>query len=298
MVLYPIASDHSETVSYPNPSVPIKAWTAYSGDFPTGSYINHWHSEFEFAYITRGTMFENINGAVFELKEGDLLFVNSLTMHFGFWREQTDCEFLCLVVNPTLIESPAAYADNEKLTKRDTCSHMIFRAGDRDNEDLFQAFLNLHRKAAGGKMGYSFMESLYHLFATLGEKVLDIHKVSSAEKRQTEIMHRMIGFIQGNYNLKITLDDISDSGMISRSKCGNLFNNYLAKSPMEYLNEYRIYRAMDFLRDTNYSVSDISKMCGFSGASYFTERFTELIGITPTDFRIRNNPHPTTKKKP
>ena len=87
------------------------------------------------------------------------------------------------------------------------------------------------------------------------------------------------------YSEKITLDDIAAAGMVSKSKCGTVFKRFLEKTPMEYLSEYRILRSAELLRDTGDSVSQIALKCGFAGASYYTEKFTEMIGITPTDYR-------------
>ena len=73
--MYPVAEDYSETLYYPDPTIPVNTWLGHSSDFPALSYPNHWHSDFEFVYIVSGSMNENINGNVIELKEGDLLVI-------------------------------------------------------------------------------------------------------------------------------------------------------------------------------------------------------------------------------
>lgn len=108
MIDYPVFGDFSEKMYYPDPSVPIHTWTAYASDFPPLSYVNHWHSDFEFAYVTKGSMKENINGRIVDINEGDLLFVNSGSMHYGFWTEPVYCEFICLAMHPSIIGSAAA----------------------------------------------------------------------------------------------------------------------------------------------------------------------------------------------
>ena len=63
------------------------------------------------------------------------------------------------------------------------------------------------------------------------------------------------------------------------------FKEMTAKTPVEYLNGYRIEKATKMLLNTNDSVTDVAYSCGFNDLSYFIKTFKQIKGITPAKFR-------------
>ena len=53
----------------------------------------------------------------------------------------------------------------------------------------------------------------------------------------------------------------------------------------DYLNEYRISKAVTLLINTDKNITEIAEMTGFSTTSYFISRFRQKMGITPFQFR-------------
>ena len=50
---------------------------------------------------------------------------------------------------------------------------------------------------------------------------------------------------------------------------------------MNYLMSYRIEQSIPLLVNTSYTITEIALQVGFSGASYYTEIFHRIMGITP-----------------
>jgi AraC-like DNA-binding protein len=57
------------------------------------------------------------------------------------------------------------------------------------------------------------------------------------------------------------------------------------KTPVEYLNEYRIERATQKLLSSDQSVTDIAYSCGFNDLSYFIKTYKSHKGISPGGVR-------------
>ena len=74
-----------------------------------------------------------------------------------------------------------------------------------------------------------------------------------------------------NYSYPITVEDIADYVGISRSHLFRSFQNYVRKSPKEYLSEYRIKQACHLLKETTLSVSAIAYSVGFGNNLYFSK---------------------------
>jgi AraC-like DNA-binding protein len=100
-------------------------------------------------------------------------------------------------------------------------------------------------------------------------------------------MHRMTGFIQQQYQQKISLNDIAASGLVSRSACCQIFKKFLGKSPVEYLTEYRISKSVELILNGKNSMTDIAMLCGFGSSSYYAETFHKVLGCTPTEYKMK-----------
>ena len=77
---------------------------------------------------------------------------------------------------------------------------------------------------------------------------------------------------------------------ISRSHLFRSFQNYVRKSPKEYLSEYRIKQACHLLKETTLSVSAIAYSVGFANNLYFSKAFKKQKGIGPSEYRKKHVP--------
>ena len=73
--------------------------------------------------------------------------------------------------------------------------------------------------------------------------------------------------------------------VVRKSYFCRLFKAVTDKTPMEYLNSYRIEKAAAKLLSTDESVTDIAYSCGFNDLSYFIKVFRDFKGISPKQFR-------------
>ncbi|WP_282935268.1 AraC family transcriptional regulator [Paenibacillus sp. RC67] len=61
-------------------------------------------------------------------------------------------------------------------------------------------------------------------------------------------------------------------------------NDHIGMSPMQYLQEKRLEKAMEYLEDTDWTVTEISEKLGWT-TSYFSRLFHQKKGISPSQFR-------------
>ena len=79
------------------------------------------------------------------------------------------------------------------------------------------------------------------------------------------------------------LERIASYVGISRSHLFRSFQNYMNRSPKEYLTEYRIKQACRLLRETDLSVSAIAYSVGFENNLYFSKAFRKQKGESPSE---------------
>jgi len=60
---------------------------------------------------------------------------------------------------------------------------------------------------------------------------------------------------------------------------------------VRYVNQLRVWRAQQLLRDMLYRAGEVAGMVGFDNPQYFTRIFKEMTGIVPSEYRSRICPH-------
>ena len=75
---------------------------------------------------------------------------------------------------------------------------------------------------------------------------------------------------------------------VSQARLIRLFrNSTIVKSPDEYLENLRLMRAMQLLREhPEYGIAAISAEAGYNSVRTLQRRMSEVIGMTPVEFRI------------
>ncbi|MFG0247239.1 MAG: helix-turn-helix domain-containing protein [Phycisphaeraceae bacterium JB051] len=84
--------------------------------------------------------------------------------------------------------------------------------------------------------------------------------------------------------------DISASAMservhLSAAHFSRLFHRVMGITFSSYLNQHRLTAAQNLLHHSTMSIAQIAQHCGFSRQSYFTRRFHDAFGMTPSTFR-------------
>lgn len=98
-------------------------------------------------------------------------------------------------------------------------------------------------------------------------------------------INKIVQFVEGNYQRKISLEDIGEEvGMSATSVC-RFFKKYTHQNLWNYLNGFRIVRAAQTIVETDDPIAEIGMRCGFYNISNFNRAFRERIGSPPGDYR-------------
>ena len=110
------------------------------------------------------------------------------------------------------------------------------------------------------------------------------------EERKTgnRYVDLMIETIHDKYPTRLTLNDISEQCQMSCTYLNVKFKNETGYTFNDYLNRYRIQKAVDLLRENQYKVYEIAEMVGFSDYKYFIKVFKKYIGCSPARFINEN----------
>jgi AraC-like DNA-binding protein len=93
-------------------------------------------------------------------------------------------------------------------------------------------------------------------------------------------------------NPGLTLSDISEKTSIPVRSLSEVINNSLNKNFYDFINSYRIKESQRLLEDSavnRKTVLEILYEVGFNTKSSFNEAFKRHAGLTPTQYKKRNN---------
>lgn len=96
-----------------------------------------------------------------------------------------------------------------------------------------------------------------------------------------------ITYVAEHYAQSVTVAQMARSCAMSESYFRNVFRRLMHMSPLEYLNRYRIHRAMNLLRVTDYAITNVALRCGFPSVATFNRNFQHYVQETPTSWRRR-----------
>ncbi|SNS48642.1 two component transcriptional regulator, AraC family [Anaerovirgula multivorans] len=126
------------------------------------------------------------------------------------------------------------------------------------------------------------------------KRLLDDQKQRQAavpqEEKQQEIYEDQVilkakEYVEDHYHSKIHLQNVADYVGLSSTYFSKFFKQKTAVNFSNYLNQVRIQKSKELMRNPNLSLNEISYRVGYEDLSYFSIVFQRYEGITPTGYR-------------
>lgn len=105
------------------------------------------------------------------------------------------------------------------------------------------------------------------------------------EKKQILVIKDYIA--QHYTNDALSISDISTFLHMSASHVCTMFKKETGDTINNYLTDYRLKKAKQYLSETLFSISEISAKVGYKDNSYFGRIFRKHVGMTPNEYRNR-----------
>ena len=103
--------------------------------------------------------------------------------------------------------------------------------------------------------------------------------------KRVEEIKKVLSYIKGHYDEKIYIRDLAKLINMNEQYFCRFFKKSIGRSPMVYINEFRIRQAMHFLEDTDESVTEVAMECGYNNLGNFLREFHRQTGTTPLKYR-------------
>ncbi|NBJ99825.1 AraC family transcriptional regulator [bacterium 1xD8-48] len=245
----------------------------------------HWHHHYEILRIMSGAFHLTLDSNTRSYYAGDVIFITDGMLHGGNPDDNT-CVYDCIVFDLQILMK-----DNHICSKSicDIMNHKITinTLLSEDSSAVLPIVDSLTSALSGRHTGYEFMTQgyLYQLLGIILEEHLykeNTHDL--AEAGHLNSIKNVLTYISENYDNNISLDMLAKiAGMNPKYFC-RYFRSMTERTPIDYLNYYRIECACEMLTTKNISVKEAAISCGFNDESYFIKTFHKYKGITPKQF--------------
>jgi len=130
-------------------------------------------------------------------------------------------------------------------------------------------------------------DSIAELNEVLKEISLSVvAKVNNFNNKKIKlILKKAVDYLSLHYSEQVTLSEVADYTYVSTYYLSRMFKKELGKNFIDYLNEIRILKAKELLKDPKYKSYEIAEMVGILDAHYFSRLFKKYEGLSPTEYR-------------
>lgn len=252
--------------------------------YPTEKYGPHKHVRIEINYVKKGNCILHLDNESVTFREGEIMIITSDVNHlFEAGSEGTtlmQLEFLPEMFSHFNLKS-------EPGTNGSTpTSVFLFSEENRlikivNNVRIMRSVQRIVNELEAKSPYYQYLVMMYYaellilVYRYMDETYLPICT--------NELLKKAIGYIRMNSHLDININSVASQIGISDRYLRNLFSQYLNLSPLDYLNQIRINKAVELLRNTEMSVKEVCFQCGFQSPQYFSRIFKQQIGISPRE---------------
>lgn len=248
----------------------------------------HWHNELEIFKVSEGQMSLQCGNNHYSGKQGDTFFFNSGQLHAAESDSSEPSAFKSIVFHPDLIcDSDIIRA---KYITPLLTGNILIPTELKKNDEADRIFERIFHIMSHETFGYEMeVKGLIMYLMSIMLKNAETCSVNSSGCGGTAGIKKTIAYINKNYSQPLTISELSSMCDMSEGHFCRLFKHITMKTPVQYINNVRVTKAVEMLTSSDKKVLDIAMDTGFNSLSYFIGVFKDNLGITPTKFRKEYN---------
>jgi len=274
--------DYNEPIQHGTPEQPI-AWYHVDEKHPRYHMAIHWHLDYEIVRVLSGSLTLSIDNARVCAREGDLVFIGKGAVHGG---EPDGSVYECVVFDPAaLLKCDMAAPALTPLLAHSIHLNWAVCEAHRELLSLTDRLFACAEapEEARGLLAAGYLMALFGTLATLDAHPLKIEPLFSRQK--AEHLEPALDYIDEHFREHISLDELARlTGMSGKYFC-RYFRAIIHRSPIDYLNFYRVEQAGALLVNTEMTVAEVAYHCGFNDSSFFIKQFRHYKAMTPGQYR-------------
>lgn len=244
----------------------------YGGDWHS---VPHTHNYAELFYTVGGSGQFRIGDKLYPVHQNQLVIISPNIIHTEVSYKVSPLEYIVLGI------------EGLELSVDDNNDGRFCIIDCPGGGEIVSCLRNIYRETVDQKPGYelicqAYMEILIsHLMRSTSFAPAPEPAPSQVSRHCAAVRH----YIDAHYKEPLNLDMLASQAHVSKYYLAHAFKAEYGISPINYQIYLRIKESRYLLRETDMSLSQISRILGFSSASYFSQSFRKAEGVSPLEFR-------------
>lgn len=260
----------------------------------------HRHKYIQINYVNKGSGYHIVNNNKIDVYKGDIFIIppyvpHAILPHDDKSIEIFEFEFVVDFILPSQnnLEDVTSYMDFAYLEPF-MVSEEFVRPRFKLSEELQMKIEDILHEAldefTNKQPGYNLVikSLLLKLLVTVGRAYTAEIKGTETEEiinKYKNVVSISLEYIKENYNKNLTLKEVAAYVNYSRSHFSYLFKVVTGQTLVEYINGLRVEKAIELLKTTTKSITEISFEVGFNTIPNFNKTFKQYTGHTPKFYR-------------
>lgn len=268
---------HFERHLMSNPTLPFIFHTDFVSK-KRNEYAN-WHDNTEFLYCLEGHGYVHCDNTELLMTKGDIIIINARCLHKIDSPESV--KYYCLIIDNSFFKDNGIDIEKIRFKERfnDTLAAEYI-------EKAVSCFKQSDGKFSIAQKRLNVLNFVYYICCNYSQELST--KSTTFTKSYTAVLDA-IEYINKNFRQRLSLDEISSNAGFSRYHFSRIFKENTGQTIIEHINTKRCEYAGILLRDTSFTVSEISFECGFDNPSYFAKTFKNIYGLLPSEYRQKHS---------
>ena len=247
----------------------------YEGDWHS---MMHTHYFAELFYVISGSGSFIVEDDIFLVKENDLVVINPNVEHTEKSLNSSPLEYIVLGIDGLAFTFDKSQVEHYNVYNfHENRQRILFYLTSLLKE--IQEQQPEYEVVCQNLLEVLLIEMIRHADFNLAATTVTLSKKMNKECSTVK------RYIDSNYSEYITLDSLANITHTNKYYLIHAFTKYAGLSPINYLNHKRIQESKNLLETTDYSISQISTIVGFSSQSYFSQAFKKDLGTSPNEYR-------------
>lgn len=268
-----------------------------TGDFPLDYYFvdenfpryrmpMHWHKETEIIRIREGRLHMYLDEQELTADAGDLLTVSGGVIHGG---DPENCVYECIVFDPMALLPSIETCRNalHPLLRNNVFLKSSLIDSKAELKSAVEALFACASSFKGREL--TLLGCIFRFIGAQSDNIASaqLHTLSERTWQKAEQIKPALEYIEQHYGQHISLDTLAKLTGFSPKYFCRYFRTIVHRSPIDYLNYYRVECAAHFLATADMNVAEVAMHCGFSDSSAFIKLFRKYKGTTPKQYKMR-----------
>ncbi len=239
--------------------------------------VSHWHQRFEFVYIASGEYEFVISKKSYIGRAGDLFAIHSGEIHEFREKDEKSLAVVC-TFNPSVLHH--LHAELQQVQSHISALELSRAGIQQEVEKIFDEMLTESRgeKKWGNILIQTDIIRLYSLLVRYFEKAASLSRKDVGKFQTFQIA---LSYIAEHYAESITLKNVAEKINYNPSYVSTLFVTYTGVNFKSYLDNIRINHAIELIRSTGQTFTEISANCGYDSIRTFNHVFKKITGLSP-----------------